>query len=114
MFALPRVEMEGRQIQRLNTEIQGHLRSGVAVATVAQCVEELVLNAVDAMATCVAVRVSLDVGRIQVVDNGCGIRREDLSMLGERYIGGCILFQLEFYSENSDWILLVYAVHLQQ
>jgi hypothetical protein len=64
------------------------LRSGVAVGSAAQAVEELVLNAVDAGATCVAVRCDLSTaaagGRVQVVDNGNGITRADLSKVADR------------------------------
>ncbi|XP_076464023.1 uncharacterized protein LOC143296125 [Babylonia areolata] len=72
-------------IRRLSEDVRGQLRTGVALTSVAQCVEELVLNAVDAGATCVAVRVDLQDLMVQVVDNGHGIGKEQLPLVGERY-----------------------------
>ncbi|XP_070181587.1 uncharacterized protein [Littorina saxatilis] len=72
-------------IRRLSEDVRGRLRTGVALTGVAQCVEELVLNSVDAGATCVAVRVDLQSLMIQVVDNGAGIAKEQLPYVGERY-----------------------------
>lgn len=71
-------------IQQLPTEVRSYLRSGVTVTSVTQCVEELLLNSLDAGATCVAVRVDLDCFKIQVIDNGIGIPRDELKLLGER------------------------------
>ncbi|KAL5007944.1 hypothetical protein ScPMuIL_013525 [Solemya velum] len=72
-------------IQLLPSEVRSKLRSGVAISSPTQCIEELVLNSLDAGATCVAVRVDLSCYKIQVVDNGVGISKEDLEKLGERY-----------------------------
>ena len=72
-------------IRELPAEVRSYLRSGVTVTSITQCVEELLLNSVDAGATCVAVRVDLDCFRIQVVDNGVGVAHEQLKLLGERY-----------------------------
>ncbi|KAM9294344.1 DNA mismatch repair protein Mlh3 [Gastrophryne carolinensis] len=72
-------------IQVLSEEVRCRLRSGIAITSVGQCIEELLLNSVDAQATCIAIRVDLEVFRVQVVDNGCGISSEDLELLGQRY-----------------------------
>ncbi|KAJ6661287.1 hypothetical protein lerEdw1_015424 [Lerista edwardsae] len=72
-------------IKCLTEEVQTSLRSGVAISSLGQCVEELVLNSIDAQATCIAVRVDLDTLKIQVVDNGCGMGKEDLNKVGNRY-----------------------------
>ncbi|XP_021259554.1 DNA mismatch repair protein Mlh3 isoform X2 [Numida meleagris] len=72
-------------IEHLAEDVQARLRSGVTVTSLGQCVEELVLNSIDAKATCVAVRVDLEAFKIQVVDNGSGMGREDLSKMGKRY-----------------------------
>uniref|UniRef100_A0A8C3LT92 MutL homolog 3 n=1 Tax=Chrysolophus pictus TaxID=9089 RepID=A0A8C3LT92_CHRPC len=72
-------------IKHLAEDVQARLRSGVAVTSLGQCVEELVFNSIDAKATCVAVRVDLEAFKIQVVDNGSGMGREDLSKMGKRY-----------------------------
>ena len=71
-------------IKSLEQKTQHNLRSGVAIASFAQCVEELVLNAVDAGSTCIATRVDLNQGKVQVVDNGRGISRDDLDRVCER------------------------------
>ncbi|VDI36522.1 DNA mismatch repair protein MLH3 [Mytilus galloprovincialis] len=75
----------GDRIASLPADVRSLLRTGVAITNVAQCVEELVVNALDAGATCVAVRVDLPCFKIQVVDNGKGIRQDDLQVVGERY-----------------------------
>ncbi|KAL8611176.1 hypothetical protein ACOMHN_064466 [Nucella lapillus] len=72
-------------IKRLSEDVRGRLRTGVALTGVAQCVEELVLNAVDAGSTCVAVRLDLQSLTVQVVDNGQGIGQDQLPLLGQRY-----------------------------
>ncbi|CAL8272568.1 unnamed protein product [Merluccius merluccius] len=72
-------------IKRLSAEVRGRLRSGVAVPSLRQAVEELVLNSVDAGATCVCVRTDAAALRVQVVDNGCGMDAEDLGRVGTRY-----------------------------
>ena len=71
-------------INRLSVEVQGRLRTGVTLTSIAQCVEELVLNSVDAGATCVAIRIDLQSHTITVVDNGTGITQHQLPKVGER------------------------------
>ncbi|NWU97164.1 MLH3 protein, partial [Upupa epops] len=72
-------------IKCLGEDVRARLRSGVTISSLGQCVEELVLNSIDAKATCVAVRVDLEAFKIQVVDNGSGMGREDLNAMGRRY-----------------------------
>ncbi|KAM6445692.1 DNA mismatch repair protein Mlh3 isoform 2-T2 [Rhynochetos jubatus] len=72
-------------IKCLVEDVRARLRSGVTINSLGQCVEELVLNSIDAKATCVAVRVDLEAFKIQVVDNGSGMGREDLNAMGKRY-----------------------------
>ncbi|XP_032998518.1 DNA mismatch repair protein Mlh3 isoform X2 [Lacerta agilis] len=72
-------------IKCLAEEVQTSLRSGVAINSLGQCVEELVLNSIDAKATCVAVRLDMETFKAQVVDNGSGMGRDDLNKVGNRY-----------------------------
>ncbi|NXU54951.1 MLH3 protein, partial [Turnix velox] len=72
-------------IKPLVEDVRARLRSGITISTMGQCVEELVLNSIDAKATCVAIRVDLEAFKIQVVDNGCGMGEEDLNAVGKRY-----------------------------
>ncbi|XP_076017864.1 DNA mismatch repair protein Mlh3 isoform X2 [Genypterus blacodes] len=72
-------------IKCLAKEVQGRLRSGVAIPSLQQCVEELILNSVDAGATCVCVRTDMDAFKVQVIDNGAGLSAEDLEKVGRRY-----------------------------
>ncbi|XP_036007004.1 LOW QUALITY PROTEIN: DNA mismatch repair protein Mlh3 [Fundulus heteroclitus] len=72
-------------IRCLPTEVQGKLRSGVAIPSLQQCVEELLLNSIDAGATCVGVRIDMEAFKVQVIDNGSGIPAEDMERVGMRY-----------------------------
>ncbi|XP_031360832.2 DNA mismatch repair protein Mlh3 isoform X1 [Lonchura striata] len=72
-------------IKRLVEDVRARLRSEVTVNSLGHCVEELVLNSIDAKATCVAIRVDLEAFKIQVVDNGSGMGKEDLKAVGKRY-----------------------------
>lgn len=72
-------------IELLSSDVQAYLRSGVAITSITQCVEELVLNALDSGASCVAVRVDLNCFKVQVVDNGSGVPKEQLQVMGNRY-----------------------------
>ncbi|KAM4724230.1 DNA mismatch repair protein Mlh3 isoform 2-T2 [Anableps anableps] len=72
-------------IRCLPAEVQGKLRSGVAIPSLQQCVEELVLNSIDAGATCVGVRMDMEAFKVQVIDNGSGMTAEDIERVGIRY-----------------------------
>ncbi|TSL61230.1 DNA mismatch repair protein Mlh3 [Bagarius yarrelli] len=72
-------------IRSLTKEVQSRLRSGVAIFSLQQCVEELLLNSIDAGATCVAVQIDMDACNVQVLDNGSGIDRENMEKVGMRY-----------------------------
>ncbi|XP_070610800.1 DNA mismatch repair protein Mlh3 isoform X2 [Erythrolamprus reginae] len=94
-------------IKCLPEEVQTSLRSGVAINSVGHCVEELILNSIDAKATCIATRVDLETFKFQVVDNGCGMAREDLNKVGNRYFTSkCYsledLEKLKFYGFRGE------------
>lgn len=74
-----------RMIRSLSKEIQSQLRSGVAIFSLQQCVEELLLNSIDAGATCVAVKIDIEACKVQVIDNGSGMDRENMEKVGIRY-----------------------------
>ncbi|XP_055473448.1 DNA mismatch repair protein Mlh3-like, partial [Psammomys obesus] len=72
-------------IKCLSDEVQAKLRSGLAISSLGQCVEELAFNSIDAEATCVAIRVNMETFQVQVVDNGFGMAGEDIAKVGNRY-----------------------------
>uniref|UniRef100_A0A4W6EYP9 MutL homolog 3 (E. coli) n=1 Tax=Lates calcarifer TaxID=8187 RepID=A0A4W6EYP9_LATCA len=72
-------------IKCLPKEVQGKLRSGVAIPSLQQCLEELILNSIDAEATCVGVRMDMEALKVQVIDNGAGMSAEDIERVGNRY-----------------------------
>lgn len=78
-------ELSHSMIKCLPQEVQGKLRSGVALPSLQQCVEELILNSIDAEATCVGVRMDMEAFKVQVIDNGAGMNPEDLECVGNRY-----------------------------
>ncbi|XP_023213650.1 DNA mismatch repair protein Mlh3-like [Centruroides sculpturatus] len=69
----------------LPSEVVCKIRSGIAITSFGQCLNELVLNAIDAFATNVCVRLDLSSHRISVKDNGKGIPSDQLQFIGERY-----------------------------
>lgn len=74
-----------RRQKHLSTACQMELKSSVNISTFTQCVEELMLNAIDAKSNCISVRVDVSKHFIQVVDNGQGISQKEMLKLGERY-----------------------------
>ncbi|XP_037688202.1 DNA mismatch repair protein Mlh3 isoform X2 [Choloepus didactylus] len=72
-------------IKCLSDEVQAKLRSGLAISSLGQCVEELALNSIDAEAKCVAVRVNMETFQVQVIDNGFGMGSDDVDKVGNRY-----------------------------
>ncbi|GAB1297644.1 MutL homolog 3 [Apodemus speciosus] len=72
-------------IRCLSDEVQTKLRSGLAISSLGQCVEELTLNSIDAKATCVAIRVNMETFQVQVIDNGLGMAGDNMEKVGNRY-----------------------------
>ena len=94
----------GGRVRVLEPTVSCRVRSAHAVHSVAKCVLELVENGVDAGATTLVVEVDTAAWKVQVriarhlaetrvckcrwlqvSDNGSGISREELSLVGERY-----------------------------
>lgn len=73
-----------RKIQPLSSGVVKKIRSGISLTSISHCVEELILNSIDAGATCIAVHLNLPFCQIQVIDNGCGIDLEQLKVIGTR------------------------------
>ncbi|KAF5297119.1 hypothetical protein FQA39_LY02699 [Lamprigera yunnana] len=73
-------------VQSLPQDVRSLLRSGLNINSLSQCVMELVYNGLDAKATSIAVRINLLTFRIQVVDNGVGISKSNMDLIGVRYM----------------------------
>ncbi|KAK4884393.1 hypothetical protein RN001_000664 [Aquatica leii] len=74
------------EIKRLPQNVREIIRSGENISSVPQCVMELVLNSLDSKANAVAVRINLLTFRIQVVDNGIGVSKSNMKLIGIRYM----------------------------
>ncbi|XP_024976995.1 DNA mismatch repair protein MLH3 isoform X2 [Cynara cardunculus var. scolymus] len=74
-----------RSIKALPESVRSSMRSGIILFDLTRVVEELVFNSLDADATKVIVAINVGTNYIKVTDNGCGITRDGLVLLGERY-----------------------------
>ncbi|PKA56543.1 DNA mismatch repair protein MLH3 [Apostasia shenzhenica] len=72
-------------IRHLSHNVHGCLRSSTIFFDLPRVVEELVHNSVDAGSTKVVVTVSIKACYVKVEDDGCGITRDGLVVLGERF-----------------------------
>ncbi|KAK0604478.1 hypothetical protein LWI29_015995 [Acer saccharum] len=72
-------------IKRLPEALRNTVRSGVVLFDLTRVVEELVFNCLDAGAKKVSVFVGVGTCYVKVVDDGSGISRDGLVLLGERY-----------------------------
>ncbi|KDO71495.1 hypothetical protein CISIN_1g0005861mg, partial [Citrus sinensis] len=72
-------------INRLPEAVRNTVRSGTVLFDLTRVVEELVFNSVDAGATKVFVYVGVCNCYVKVVDDGSGISRDGLVLLGERH-----------------------------
>ncbi|XP_075091265.1 LOW QUALITY PROTEIN: DNA mismatch repair protein MLH3-like [Nicotiana tabacum] len=73
-------------IKRLPEGIRSSIRSGVILYDFTRVVEELVFNSLDAGATKVYVALSVGTCYVKVDDNGSGVSRDGLVLIGERYV----------------------------
>lgn len=72
-------------IRPLSEAVQSIVRSGFIISCLTTVVEELIYNSLDAGATKVSVSVAVNNGYVKVEDDGSGISRDGLVLLGERY-----------------------------
>ncbi|XP_027359794.1 DNA mismatch repair protein MLH3 isoform X2 [Abrus precatorius] len=72
-------------IRPLPEAVRSSVRSGIFLFDFARVVEELLFNSLDARATKVSVFVSVGNCYLKVVDDGSGITRDGLELVGERY-----------------------------
>ncbi|KAL9328310.1 hypothetical protein ACSQ67_003313 [Phaseolus vulgaris] len=89
-------------IKPLPETVRSSLRSGIFLFDFTRVVEELVFNSLDARATKVSVFVSIGKCCLKVVDDGSGITRDGLELVGERYATSKFLnlVDLNVTSEN--------------
>ncbi|XP_047158413.1 DNA mismatch repair protein MLH3 isoform X4 [Vigna umbellata] len=89
-------------IKPLQEAVRSSLRSGIFLFDFTRVVEELVFNSLDARATKVSVFVGVGRSYLKVVDNGSGITRDGLELVGERYATSKFLnlVDLNVTSEN--------------
>ncbi|KAK7816296.1 dna mismatch repair protein mlh3 [Quercus suber] len=108
-----------RSINPLPEAVRSSVRSGIILFDITRVVEELVFNSLDAGATKVSVYVGVGTCYVKVEDDGSGITRDGLVLLGERYAtskfhqladmdaaSGCFGFRGEALASISDVSLL--------
>ncbi|XP_048431401.1 DNA mismatch repair protein MLH3 isoform X2 [Pyrus x bretschneideri] len=74
-----------RSLKPLPEAVSSSVRSGVVLYDLTSVVEELIFNSLDAGATKVSVFVGVGTCYVKVVDDGRGITRDGLVLVGERY-----------------------------
>ncbi|CAA7035665.1 unnamed protein product [Microthlaspi erraticum] len=74
-----------KTIKPLPEGVRHSMRSGIIMFDMARVVEELVFNSLDAGATKVSIFLGVVTCSLKVVDDGSGVSRDDLVLLGERY-----------------------------
>ncbi|KAI3947810.1 hypothetical protein MKX01_034475 [Papaver californicum] len=74
-----------RTIKQLSKDVYSSLRSSVVLFDLTRIVEELIFNSIDANATKVNVGVSVGTCYVKVDDDGHGITRDGLVLVGEKY-----------------------------
>ncbi|KAK8937199.1 DNA mismatch repair protein MLH3 [Platanthera zijinensis] len=74
-----------KEIRRLSRNVHESLRSSTFLFDLPRVVDELVYNSLDAGSTKVVVSLSVGSCYVKVEDDGCGVTRDGLIILGERY-----------------------------
>ncbi|PPD80725.1 hypothetical protein GOBAR_DD22355 [Gossypium barbadense] len=73
-------------IKPLPDAVRSSVRSATILFDLTRVVEELIFNSLDAAASKVSVFLSVGSSYVKVVDDGSGISRDGLVLLGERYV----------------------------
>ncbi|KAL7132155.1 hypothetical protein ABFS83_12G052800 [Erythranthe nasuta] len=94
-----------KSIERLPEAIRSSVRSGVVICDLTRIVDELVFNSIDSGATKVSVAVGAGSCYVKVLDNGSGITRDELVLVGERYATSKVnhLALVDSGTENFDF-----------
>ncbi|KAL6844606.1 hypothetical protein ACP4OV_025265 [Aristida adscensionis] len=74
-----------KTIKRLPENVHSSLRSSTILSDIPRVVEELIYNSIDANASKIDVEVNVRACYVKVEDDGCGITRDELVLLGEKY-----------------------------
>ncbi|WVZ62846.1 hypothetical protein U9M48_012542 [Paspalum notatum var. saurae] len=72
-------------IKRLPKSVYSSLRSSIILSDLPRVVEELIYNSIDANASKIDIAVNIRACYVKVEDDGCGITRDELVLLGEKY-----------------------------
>ncbi len=72
-------------IRRSDTATVSQLRSTITITSLSDILTELLHNAIDADAEQVDCWINLETWGLRVSDDGRGIRKQDMKLLGERY-----------------------------
>ncbi|GAA0163097.1 hypothetical protein LIER_19051 [Lithospermum erythrorhizon] len=75
----------GSIIKHMPTELHSSVRSGIILYDFTRVVEELVFNTIDSGANKVYVALDVSTCYVKVKDNGSGISRDGLVLVGQRY-----------------------------
>ena len=73
-----------REIKRLDTKTARRISSSQVITTLADAVKELLENAVDAKANSIIIRFENFYDKVDIIDNGHGIERENFDLLCKR------------------------------
>ncbi|EDV21601.1 uncharacterized protein TRIADDRAFT_59762 [Trichoplax adhaerens] len=73
------------KIQKLDEDSRNQIASQLCINTFSQCIEELVLNSIDAKSTHILIAVDPNRLNVEVCDNGDGIDSENLRFVGLRH-----------------------------